>query len=71
MTMFSLAELPNSGIGQSPIKIYTRDAYGRIEGDQDADTDDLSEGINNLYFTDERARDAVIHNAFVIPSLRI
>lgn len=54
-----LAELPNSGEGQSPVKLYTRDAYGRIEGDVDADTDDLPEGATNLYFTDERAQDAL------------
>lgn len=60
VTMFSLAELPNSGMGQSPIKIYTRDAYGRIEGDQDATTDNLPEGATNLYFTAQRVRDVVL-----------
>lgn len=54
----SLAEVTNTGVGVSPIKIYTRDEFGRIEGDEDADTGDLPEG-SNLYFTDERAQDAV------------
>lgn len=49
-----LADLENTEVGESPIKIYTRDAKGRIEGDEDADTDDLPEGSGNLYYTDER-----------------
>lgn len=56
---YGLADLANTGVGASPVKIYTRDAKGRIEGDEDADTDDLPEGVANLYFTDERAQDAV------------
>lgn len=54
----SLADLPNSGVGTGPVKIYTRDSKGRVSGDEDATTDNLPEGITNLYFTDERAQDA-------------
>ena len=35
------------------------DAKGRVIGIRDVDTDDLEEGVTNLYFTDERAQDAV------------
>ena len=52
--VISLADLTNTGVGDSPIKIYTRDVKGRIEGDEDADTDDLPEGGSNLYFSDTR-----------------
>lgn len=43
--------------------IITGDGSGLIitaeNGVADSDTDDLAEGFNNLYFTDERAQDAV------------
>ncbi len=52
--VISLADLANTGVGVAPIKIYTRDAKGRIEGDEDADTDDLPEGTTNRYFSDTR-----------------
>ena len=54
----SLADLADTGVGTGPVKLYTRDSKGRIEGEEDADTDDLPEGATNLYFTDERAQDA-------------
>lgn len=60
VTMFALAELTNTGVGVAPIKIYTRDAYGRIEGDEDATTDELPEGATNLYFTAQRVRDVLL-----------
>ncbi len=53
----SVEELPDSGIGSAMVKL-TRDAYGRIAGMQPATTTDLIEG-GSLYFTDERAQDAV------------
>ena len=54
-----LPDLENTGEGLSPVKIYTRDNKGRIVGDEDASTDDLPEG-SNLYFTEQRARDASV-----------
>lgn len=57
--VLSLADVPNSGEGQSPLKIYTRDDKGRITGDESASTDDLPEGSGNLYHTEERAQEAV------------
>jgi hypothetical protein len=35
------------------------DAYGRRDGEATATTDDLDEGTVNLYFTEERAQDAI------------
>lgn len=55
-----LADLENTGEGEGGVKLYTRDAKGRIEGDEDADTDNLPEGVDNLYFTEQRARDAAV-----------
>lgn len=49
-----LADLENTEEGVGPLKIYTRDSKGRIAGDEDATTDHLPEGENNLYYTDER-----------------
>lgn len=57
--VISLADLPNSGEGESPLKKYTRDSKGRISGDEEATTDDLPEGIDNLYFTEDRVEDVV------------
>ena len=57
--VISLSDLENTGEGLSPVKIYTRDSKGRIVGDEDASTDDLPEGEGNLYFTVNRAIDAV------------
>lgn len=54
----SLEPLADTGVGAALVKI-TRDAYGRVEGTEAADTDDLPEGVTNLYFTNERAQDAV------------
>lgn len=53
-----LNELGDTGVGAALVKI-TRDAYGRVEGTEAATTDDLPEGLANLYHTDERAQDAV------------
>lgn len=36
------------------------DSKGRRTHEDSASTDDLSEGVNNLYFTDDRARDAAV-----------
>lgn len=36
-----------------------RDSFGRVLGTSTPTTDDLAEGSTNLYFTDERAQDAV------------
>lgn len=56
---YGLADVENTGIGDPFLKLYTRDAKGRIVGDEIADTDNLLEGDSNLFFTDERAQDAV------------
>lgn len=53
-----LATLVDTGIGAAIWK-FTRDQWGRVEGTEAATTDDLAEGATNLYFTDERAQDAV------------
>jgi len=53
----ALRALSDSGVGAALVKL-TRDAFGRIAGTQSATTSDLAEGAN-LYFTDERAQDAV------------
>jgi len=53
----ALAPLADTTVGAALVKI-TRDAYGRVEGTADATTDDLPEG-GALYFTDERAQDAI------------
>lgn len=53
----TLKDLVDSGTGAALVKI-TRDAKGRLSGTEAATTTDLAEG-SNLYFTDERAQDAV------------
>lgn len=55
-----LADLENTEEGVGPLKIYTRDSKGRIEGDEDATTDNLPEGAINLYYTKERAQSPVV-----------
>ena len=50
----SLADLADTGVGDPTIKLITRDSKGRVEGTEDASTDNLPEGTTNLYFTDER-----------------
>jgi hypothetical protein len=55
--LLALRQLADSGAGAALVKI-TRDAWGRVSGTQSATTSDLAEG-SNLYFTDERAQDAV------------
>ncbi len=52
-----LAELPDTGAGT--FKLIDRDAYGRVQGSKDGTTDDVPEGTTNLYFTNQRARDAI------------
>ena len=54
----SLADVADAGGGT--FKLLTRDAKGRLSGTSDGDTDDVPEGAANLYFTDARARAAVI-----------
>ena len=51
-----LPDLPDAGGGA--LRKIERDQYGRVSGTSEATTDDLPEG-SNLYFTDQRARDAV------------
>lgn len=52
-----LATVPNAGGGE--LLRIVRDAYGRLTGTSAATTDDLAEGTGNVYFTTERAQDAV------------
>lgn len=54
--LLGLADVPDSGAGT--FKLITRDSKGRLSGTEDGTTDDVPEGIVNLYFTDERAQDA-------------
>lgn len=49
----SLADLTDTGVGT--FKLLTRDSKGRLSGTQDGDTDDVPEGVTNLYFTNARA----------------
>lgn len=49
VTTFGLADIANSGVGASLVKI-TRDAKGRVSGTQSATTDDLPQGLLNKYF---------------------
>lgn len=54
----ALSNLADTGVGTALVKI-TRDSKGRVEGTEAATTDDLSEGTDNLYFSETRAQDAV------------
>lgn len=56
-TVIGLKAFGDSGVGAALVKI-TRDLYGRVQGTQAATTSDLAEG-SNLYYTDERAQDAI------------
>lgn len=56
-TSIDLAEVPDDGTGI--LQRTSFDEYGRKTGTADATTDDLEEGVTNLYFTDERAQDSV------------
>ena len=56
--LIGLSDLENTGTGDGVVRTYTRDAKGRIEGDEAATTDNLPEGEDNLYFTEERSHDA-------------
>lgn len=53
-----LADLSDSGVGVSPMLLFTRDPKGRISGTQAATTVDLPEGVSNLYYTDSRVYEA-------------
>lgn len=53
----SLADVADSGAGT--LQKTDFDAKGRKTGTAAATTDDLTEGTTNLYFTEERAQDAV------------
>lgn len=53
-----LAVVPDAGGGE--IRKFDRDSWGRVTGTSAATTDDLPEGATNLYFSDERAQDAVV-----------
>ncbi len=53
-----LADLSDSGVGVSPMLLFTRDPKGRISGAQAATTVDLPEGVSNLYYTDSRVYEA-------------
>ena len=53
-----LADLSDSGVGVSPMLLFTRDTKGRISGTQAATTGDLPEGVSNLYYTDSRVYEA-------------
>lgn len=53
-----LADLSDSGVGVSPMLLFTRDSKGRISGTQAATTGDLPEGVSNLYYTDSRVYEA-------------
>lgn len=53
----SLADVEN--IGGGVLQKTEFDSKGRLIGSSEATTDDLEEGEGNLYFTDERAVDAV------------
>lgn len=57
-----LANLADSGVGAALVRI-TRDGKGRVAGTQAATTDHLTEGVTNLYFTDARARAAILSTA--------
>lgn len=54
--LLGLADLADAGGGT--LQRFERDAKGRVSGSSSATTDDLDEGLNNLYHTDERAQDA-------------
>jgi len=49
VTTFGLSDLSDTGAGAALVKI-TRDAKGRVEGTEEATTDDLPEGTANRYF---------------------
>lgn len=50
-----LADLADAGGGS--IRKFDRDSKGRVAGTSAADTDDLSEGATNLYFTQVRVQE--------------
>lgn len=53
-----LAVVPNGGDGA--FLLFYRDTYGRVVSTTPGDSDDVPEGATNLYFSDERAQDAVV-----------
>jgi hypothetical protein len=58
VTSFGLADVPNGGDGA--FLLFYRDAKGRVVSTTPGTSDDVPEGATNLYFTDERAQDAVV-----------
>lgn len=61
VTTFGLADVtPDTG---GNLQRYGFDAKGRRVEEGEATTDDLTEGENNLYFTEERARFAAVTDA--------
>ena len=54
-----LADVTDSGVGATPMRLFTRDSKGRISGTQAASTTDLTEG-SNLYFTAARVLSTVL-----------
>ena len=57
VSTFSLADVGNTATGS--IRGFDVDTKGRVTGYRSVTTDDLTEGATNLYFTVNRARDAV------------
>ena len=53
LVRLDLRQIDDTGGGEL-LKIL-RDSYGRVAGTESATTDDLAEGGDSLYFTDERA----------------
>lgn len=57
VTSFGLADLPN--LGDGAFLLFYRDAKGRVSSAVAGTSDDVPEGVANLWFTNERAQDAV------------
>jgi hypothetical protein len=57
VTTFGLSNIPNLGDGE--FQVFYRDAKGRVASCRVGTTDDVPEGLANLFFTNERAQDAV------------
>lgn len=55
--VIDLAVVPNGGDGA--FQLFYRDAYGRVVSTTPGDSDDVPEGAVNLFFTAQRAQDAV------------
>lgn len=57
VTAFGLSDIPN--LGDGAFQVFYRDAKGRVASCRVGTTDDVPEGGTNLFFTDQRAQDAV------------